>query len=171
MIGLLKTLIIGILERRTVRAIRELCTLHGEHQSFTRRSHVSLKDGSKKSDIVLDDHVWMFGELNSQSGGRIHMQRYSKIGEGSTINAVLSVVVGAYTAIGENVMIMDNNTHPVNPEDRRWMRTLPIDSPYRLWRYADAKPIVIGENAWIGGGSRINKGVTIGDNAVVPAPW
>lgn len=45
----------------------------------------------------------------------------------------------------------------------------PLDSGLRNQYYQDAKPIVIGDNVWIGAQSIILGGVTIGDNTVVAA--
>jgi maltose O-acetyltransferase len=58
-------------------------------------------------------------------------------------NCMLAPGVHIYTA-----------THPINPIER-------IKGP----EYG--KPVLIGNNAWIGGGAIINPGVTIGDNVVV----
>ena len=132
-------------------------------------SNVSLKDGSKASDIVLDEHVWVFGTLASQSGGKIKMGKYSKIGEGSRITAVDSVTIGDYTAIANCSVISDNNNHPVNPDYRLYMRQQSISDDSRLWKHAAHAPVVIGSNVWIGENVRIQKGVTIGDNSIIAA--
>lgn len=47
-------------------------------------------------------------------------------------------------------------THPVEPEPRRA-------------KWEAAKPIVIGDNVWLGGGAIIMPGVTIGENSVIGA--
>lgn len=44
-----------------------------------------------------------------------------------------------------------------------------LNNAKRLQGYEFAKPITIGANVWIGGGSIILPGVTIGDNAVIGA--
>lgn len=131
-------------------------------------SSVSLIDGSKPSDIILGDHVWMWGSLTSQSGGRIIMEKYSKIGANSHINAVENVTIGAYTAIAENVNISDNNNHPVSPSFRKYMRQQGADDS-RLWKHSAHAPVVLGENCWIGRNVSILKGVSIGDNSVIAA--
>ena len=67
------------------------------------------------------------------------------------------------------ISISDNNNHPVNPEDRKIIWVTPDNSVERSWKFADHKPIIIGENCWIGEFSRICKGVNIGDGAIVAA--
>ncbi|MBR4155847.1 MAG: hypothetical protein IKU01_03975 [Bacteroidales bacterium] len=49
------------------------------------------------------------------------------------------------------------------------MRQTPGGSYERKWIHSDNKPIVLGENVWVGENVRICKGVTIGDNAVIAA--
>ncbi len=34
--------------------------------------------------------------------------------------------------ISNYVTIMDNNNHPVNPDDRKWMRQLPLNSSFPI---------------------------------------
>ena len=135
---------------------------------FSQDSSVSLIDGSTNKDIVLGDKVWMWGRLASQSGGKIILGNYSKIGHGTSICAVESIKIGDYTAIADNVHIMDNNNHPVNPDYRKFMR-INGDEESRLWKHSDHKAIIIGENCWIGRNVSILKGVTIGDNSVIAA--
>lgn len=136
---------------------------------FGLTSNVSLKDGSKPSDIEIGEHVWMFGTLASQSGGKIKFGKYSKIGERSRITAVDSVTIGDYTAIANGTVITDNNNHPVNPDFRFYMRQQSSNDDSRLWKHSVHAPVVIGKNVWIGDNVRIHKGVTIGDNSVIAA--
>ena len=147
--------------------IRRNVTLKGINYHFSKTSTIVLDDGSDKNDIVLGDTVWMYGTLASQNHGKIYFGNNARIGINSKIGAVQSVTVGDYTAIADFVVIMDNNNHPVNPEDRLFMRQTEEGSKYRKWRYSDSKPIIIGRNVWIGSFARINKGVTIGENSIV----
>lgn len=79
----------------------------------------------------------------------------SYINSGSQIRCMESIKIGNGCAIARNVMIMDFDAHPIT--------------------YADGttncitKPIVIEDNVWIGVGSIILKGVTIGKGAIVGA--
>ncbi len=47
--------------------------------------------------------------------------------------------------------------------------THPLDAEIRISGLEYGKPVVIGDNAWIGGNSVIVPGVTIGNNVVVAA--
>ena len=65
------------------------------------------------------------------------------------------VRIGPHTVIGPGVQILAAD-HPCDPELRRK-------------HLRSGKPVVIGENVWIGGGAIIISGVTVGDNAIVGA--
>lgn len=167
----IKNIIKHILTNRKTRILKRLVTLQGEQYDkylFSYVSSVSLMDGSTNKDIVFGDKVWMWGNLVSQSGGKITLGNYSKIGQGTSILAVESIKIGDYTAIAENVHIMDNNNHPVSPDYRKFMR-INGDDESRLWKHSDHKAVNIGENCWIGRNVSILKGVTIGDNSVIAA--
>ena len=68
---------------------------------------------------------------------------------------VAPVVIGSRTMFGPNVQIY-TATHPINHVERSSGREY-------------AKPIVIGEDVWIGGSAVICPGVTIGDRSVIGA--
>ncbi|MFE6091713.1 sugar O-acetyltransferase [Streptomyces massasporeus] len=68
---------------------------------------------------------------------------------------VAPITIGEDCQIGPNVQLL-TPTHPVEPEPRRD-------------KLEAARPIVIGNNVWLGGGVIVCPGVTIGDNAVVGA--
>ncbi|TYB50652.1 sugar O-acetyltransferase [Nonomuraea sp. PA05] len=68
---------------------------------------------------------------------------------------VASITIGDDVQIGSNVQLM-TPTHPVDPELRRA-------------KWEAAKPIVIGDNVWLGSGAIVLAGVTIGENTVVGA--
>ncbi len=65
------------------------------------------------------------------------------------------IYVGDYTMFGPNVTVC-TATHPVMPE-------------LREQSYQYNLPVHIGRNCWIGAGSTILPGVTIGDNSVIGA--
>lgn len=158
-----------ILLHRKRRKLNNLVTCVSQDVVFGLTSDVALKDGSKPSDIDVGNHVWLYGTLYSQSGGKITLGNYVKIGAGSRVNSAEKVVIGNYTAIATNTVISDNNNHPINPDYRLYMRQQPENDDSRLWKHSIHAPVVIGENVWIGENVRIQKGVNIGDNAVIAA--
>lgn len=151
------------------REIRKNVIFTGDGQRFGISSRVKLNEGAKPSNIELQDHVEMYGTLTALHKGRIIMHPWSKIGAGSSIISVNCVEIGRDTAIADGVTIVDNNFHPTNPDDRRYMRHTPHDSIERQAHNSANAPIVIGENVLVGSNARICKGVTIGDNAIIAA--
>lgn len=164
---LLRKVLKYLREYLITKNIKKKITLLGSNYCFSNLSYIDISDGSNRSDIILGDHVKMRGTLASQNRGKIHIGNYVRFGEHSMIGSVLSVSIGNYTAIADWVVIMDNNNHPINPEDRLIWSKYPNSNEYNKWRYSDAKPIYIGENVWIGSRARINKGVSIGDNSII----
>ncbi|TCD02529.1 DapH/DapD/GlmU-related protein [Pedobacter psychroterrae] len=85
--------------------------------------------------------------------------KFISIGKNVFINYACSFLDMGGITIADNVLIgpkvnLVTENHPLDPDDRRTLIT---------------KPIVIKKNAWIGAGSTILPGVTIGENAVVAA--
>jgi maltose O-acetyltransferase len=67
-----------------------------------------------------------------------------------------SITIGDRCLIGELTSIIDSDCHEINPATRN--------------RSAGAtKPVVIGNNVWLGSRVLVLKGVTIGDNSVIAA--
>ncbi len=79
---------------------------------------------------------------------------------GVVICAATSVSIGKQCLLGAGVMLMDNDFHPVLPENRRFNRN-PRD--------IQALPIVVEDNVFIGAGTIVLKGVQIGTNSVIGA--
>jgi acetyltransferase-like isoleucine patch superfamily enzyme len=76
------------------------------------------------------------------------------------ISVATSVRIGDDTLIAGDVAIFDNTNHPVSP--RRRLAREPVAA-------AEAAPVIIGRNVWIGIQCIIMRGVTIGDHSVVAA--
>jgi maltose O-acetyltransferase len=68
---------------------------------------------------------------------------------------VAAITIGDDVQIGSNVQLL-TPTHPVEPGPRRD-------------KWEAARPITIGDNAWIGSGAIVLPGVTIGEHTVVGA--
>jgi maltose O-acetyltransferase len=68
---------------------------------------------------------------------------------------VAPITIGDDVQIGPNVQLL-TPTHPLDPDLRRA-------------KWESAKPIVIEDNAWLGGGAIVLPGVTVGANAIVGA--
>lgn len=117
-------------------------------------NQVTLRSRSKGNAIGVNHEVI----LRTQSENA-----FIKIGNrvgisGGAICARNGILIGDDVLIGSNVVIADNDFHPVDPFARM---NGEIDSV--------AKAITIERNVWIGADSYICKGVTIGENSVIGA--
>lgn len=167
----MRKIIINLLHRIKYLKLRDLnnkCTCEGD-LIFTRFSCILLTQGATKSNVYLGKHCRLYGTLVACSKGEIKLGKHVAIGAHSRVMAVNSISIGDYTETGPNVTICDNNNHPVHPEDRLVMRFTPPGAKERSWIYSESRKIIIGKNVWIGENSRICKGVTIGDGAIIAA--
>ena len=165
-------LIYAILTRRARQNFLANVTYKGSNKALEilRHAHARTFRGSTKNDITIGNGFRFFsGTIVSQNGGKIEIGDFVKFGFNCLIGAANSIKIGDYTAFADNVTIMDNNNHSVNPLDRAVMYRTSRNSDYRGWKYSDSAPIQIGSNVWCGSNVRICKGVTIGDGAVIAA--
>jgi acetyltransferase-like isoleucine patch superfamily enzyme len=77
---------------------------------------------------------------------------------GTTICAAESVTIGRECLFGADVMIFDNDFHPIESEGRRYSK-----------KRVASSPIHIGANVFVGTRSIIMKGVNIGENSIIGA--
>lgn len=70
---------------------------------------------------------------------------------GTVISAHADIRIGDRVKCGANTLITDSNWHPEDP------------------RSGSPRPVVIGNNVWLGVNAVVLKGVTIGDNTVIGA--
>lgn len=82
------------------------------------------------------------------------------IGPGFSISISKKVVIGNKCHIASNVIIMDNDGHPLDPDKRAKHQT--VDKENIL-------PVIIEDNVWIGSNSIILKGVIIHKYSVIAA--
>lgn len=90
--------------------------------------------------------------LTAQDGATLTIGDRSFVNQSSSIIATTQIDIGPDVRIGPNVVIHDTAYHEV--DEGAGVKTAPIR---------------IGKNAWIGRGSTILAGVTIGDHSVVAA--
>jgi len=110
------------------------------------------------ADLRMGDHCRLGqGVFFETSGdGRIVLGRHVRVNQGVFVVSYSAIAIGDDTLIGEYVSIRDAN-HGTAPG--ALIRT----------QLHDATPITIGRDVWIGRGTAVLKGVTIGDGAIVAA--
>lgn len=103
------------------------------------------------------------------------------VGEGAVIRPPFHCDYGYNIHVGNDVFLNFNcvildvvevrigNGAQIGPAVQIYAADHPRDAQERRSGLEFGRPVVIGENVWIGGGAIILPGVTIGDNAVVGA--
>jgi maltose O-acetyltransferase len=115
------------------------------------------------------------------TAARILRRLLGSVGEGTEIRAPLyvdygrNITIGARTFINYNLTALDvvpitiGDDVQIGPNVQLLTPTHPLDPQQRRDKLEAGKPIVIGDNVWLGGGAVVLAGVTIGDNSVVGA--
>lgn len=114
-------------------------------------SHIISKCRNTK--LIIGNKVMLYDKVNfylDQPGAEIVIGDRTYINRRTEIMSKSSVTIGKGCAISWDVVISDSDYHEI------------LGTP-------STKPIVIGDEVWIGCKSTILKGVTIGNGAVVAA--
>jgi acetyltransferase-like isoleucine patch superfamily enzyme len=115
--------------------------------------------------IYIGDDVCLFGDMFVTSG-RVFDEPRLVIGNGAHIGHSVSFIVNKEIVVDEGAgiasycFLADTDAHPANAEDR--LKGLPPPAE-------EVKAVHICRHAWIGRGSYIMKGVTVGEGALVAA--
>jgi acetyltransferase-like isoleucine patch superfamily enzyme len=117
------------------------------------RVHVS---GTANIKLGKRCRLGMEVELRTVEAGRIHIGEDTRLNRGCTLTSYAQIRIDDFTIIGEFVSIRDANHGLKRGEPMRYQ-------PHTC------KPILIGRDVWIGRGSCILPGVTIGEGAVIGA--
>ena len=112
--------------------------------------------GTSRIRLGRDLYLYPGLYLETRLGGEISIGDHAVISRGVHVVSYASVRIGAGAMIGEYTSIRDANHRIGEGKPLR-------DSGH------DARPIVIGENVWLGARVTVTPGVTIGDNVVVGA--
>jgi acetyltransferase-like isoleucine patch superfamily enzyme len=119
-------------------------------------------------EVRLGHHVICRGELYSFLGrGRISVGDWSFIGEGTRVWCLSEVRIGDRVLVAHNVFIVDNRTHPLQPDLRHHQYRAKFGDRLPADLELGERPVVIEDDAWIGAGATILPGVRIGRGAVV----
>lgn len=116
--------------------------------------------------IVLGDNVRFSGKPSIGFNNRAEDEPELRIGDGTFIGHGCGFTIGRSIRIGANcllaggVQIQDQDGHPLDARRRREHEPTPAE---------EIRPVLIGDDVWIGSGAIILKGVTIGDRSVVGA--
>ncbi|MGN1317369.1 MAG: acyltransferase [Lachnospirales bacterium] len=126
----------------------------------TKDSEINIGDNFTVRSSFLSNLVGLYQRsiVFARNGGKINIGNNVGL-SGVTIYARNSIAIGDNTLIGGNTKILDNDFHPVDPDLR-----LKNSSENMA-----EKPIVIGDNVFIGCNCLIMKGTKIGSNSTIGA--
>ena len=116
-------------------------------------------------EIHLGDHVWLGGNLVVFSGRMIDHPRliikdHAELAWNVSLAVNKEVIIEEYARVASGCYISDSDGHPREADLRA--QNQPVHA-------RDILPVRIGRYAWIGVGTHIMKGVTIGEGAVIGA--
>jgi maltose O-acetyltransferase len=130
---------------------RDLC----QNLNATRETQQEVRRGILRELFGAGgEDVWMQPPFFCDYGSNILLGKKCFFNFNCVVLDVCQVKIGDYTLFGPAVQIY-TASHPLNAELRR--------------KQEFGKPVVIGSDVWIGGGSIICPGVTIGSRCVVGA--
>lgn len=99
-------------------------------------------------------------------GGNVEIGDYNNINFGSEIRCDELVKIGSFNQISYFVMIWDTNTHNIYDAETRRELTITKGIGYEFEK-PKTKPVIIGDDCWIGKSVSILKGVTVGNKCIV----
>ncbi len=119
-----------------------------------------------RGELIVGDYVHVSGKLSILFAARYVERPKLTIGDYTDLAHETSFVVGREIRLGSHVQVAggvsfrDSGGHPTDPEQRK--TGAPPDE-------ADVKPIIVHDNAWIGGGVLVLPGSEIGEGSIVAA--
>jgi acetyltransferase-like isoleucine patch superfamily enzyme len=154
-----------LIQRLMGRATCELA----QGSRLSRSARVRNISGDTKK-ISVGKHCHIQGELLVFGhGGQITIGDWCYVGEGTRIWSAASIVLGNRVLISHSVNIFDNLTHPIKASERhdQVVQILTRGHPREL--ALGEQPVTIHDDAWIGAGAFVLRGVTVGEGAIVAA--
>lgn len=141
------------------------------HRTATIQSEARVINMGGSSDLIrVGAQTTLRGELLVfPQGGEISIGAWCYVGPGSRIWSAARIDIGDRVLVSHNVTILDSLTHPIEASERhRQMRAILTHGHPRDVDLG-AKPVSIGDDAWIGAGAIVLRGVRIGAGAIVGA--
>lgn len=127
--------------------------------------------GNKPCHIFIGSGTLFHGEINIITPtAAVSIGRDCYVGPGAKIWARRQIDIGNRSFISHGVHIFDNNSHSKAAWERhaRFVDLMQFGK-HLLAEQVDTKPIVIGNDVWIGFNAAIMKGVKIGRGAIIGA--
>lgn len=148
----------------------ELKNLHFRAQGLIRKlNEMPVDDDNARFEIIkklfgrAGKNLRVYLPLRVDFGCNIYTGDNVLINQNCTLLDTGKIVIGERVLIAPDVKIY-TATHPLNANERYYAAD---DGEFRIKDMA--KPVQIGNDVWVGGGSIILPGVTIGNNVIVGA--
>ena len=147
---------------------RKYCIV-GNDTKFYRQSKI-VNMSNKNDNIKIAKGTHVRGELLVYPyRGKIEIGEDCYIGEGTRIWSEKAISIGNRVLIAHNVDIHDCNDHPVEKIARHKHFRSIVQEGFSKEFDLNGQEVCIQDDVWIGFGSCIMKGVTIGEGAVIAA--
>jgi acetyltransferase-like isoleucine patch superfamily enzyme len=117
--------------------------------------------------LTFEGYNRFMSEILVRFGGVMKVGKYTGIGYNSEIRCEESVTIGDYGLFSYDICIYDTDTHSTDWEERRKRITegYPVGTAEK--EKPRTKPVIIGDDVWLGKGATITKGTKIGNRCIV----
>jgi maltose O-acetyltransferase len=155
--------------RARVRAYRELGHIAPSVVIYPEARIENLR--AVRDALRIGEHTALRGQLLIlRHGGEITIGEWSHVGASTRIWSAARVSIGDRVLIAHACEIHDWNAHPLDARARhQHFRDIMINGHPDVLEGVGSAPVVIEDDAWIGFGSTILKGVTVGRGSIVAA--
>ncbi|WVQ99139.1 hypothetical protein IAU59_006271 [Kwoniella sp. CBS 9459] len=132
-------------------------TISRRVQEINRIDEMQERMKALREVVNMGEKVWIVQGLFFEYGFNITIGEDVFIGANCTLLDVGPIKIGSRTMLGPNCQLLTPD-HPISPEARRGLEGK-----------ESSKPIIIGDDCWIGAGVTICPGVTIGNGTTIGA--
>lgn len=157
-------MLIGAFYDTTDRELRKISNI--AKRLIAKYNNIDAEDLEKRSEVLKEllgfkgENVRINQPFYVDYGCNIYMGNDSFVNLNCTFLDTNKIIIGERTIIAPDVKIY-TAMHALNGYERREKDTLKLKTM--------AKPVIIGNDCWIGGNSVILPGVTIGNNVTIGA--
>ncbi len=124
-------------------------------------------DGERR--VRIGANTVIRGVIRCEDAGRCEVGAEVYIGNDAIVSVRTQVEIGDGTLLAHGAQVFDNDTHPIDPAERRaHFRSILKLGPRRDFPIG-VRPVRIGRDCWLGFGAAVMKGVSLGDEAIVAA--
>ena len=139
----------------------------GEGVRLGLQARLITSDGERR--VRIGANAAIRGIIRCEEAGRAEIGEEVYVGDAAIVSVRTSVEIGEGTLLAHGAQIFDNDTHPLDPAERRaHFRSILKRGPKGDFAIG-CSPVRIGRDCWIGFGAAVMKGVAVGDGAIVAA--